>query len=629
MHRPAPLLALILATALTGCSHADGPVTVTVDTSVRHQTILGWGKTTPWLPASEVLRDQCIERAVNDLGINRLRFEGMCGNRVGGRSWEWPNDNEDPFDINWEGFNTEALDARVTGWLIPWKQAVEARGESFDLYLSPSFFQGGSSGDLPPWMKADPQEYAEWALAWMLRLREQHGIVPQWYSICNEAGNNNVFTPRLVADMMKALVPRMREAGFETAIQFPESINAHVARRYIEQLRGDPQIWDWIGLISYHWYGKDNQTSMVKLSDFATERGLPTAQTEFMNLTIDHLYDDMTLGGTSYWEIYGLATPDYRAALSHVSSATFRGGKWYWRFRQVSHYVRPGAVRIEATSSDEALRCLAFDDGGPVTLVLINTTPPAAERTVTIAGLPAGACAACEAVGPNEYRELGLRRVGADGRLSLTVPANAVLTVYPHDGANRPPTVSAWRSKPEFLTRPAASLELICSATDPELDDLAYAWSVASHPEGAQVQIAHADQPATQATGLTIAGEYVFAAQVSDGGHTLTRQVLLKVFEGNQPPVLIDVHNRIPVWVTVKDGGTLLRAGAWDIENDPVTFRWSVVTQPAGASPTLETPEQGGCKVSGMTVQGDYVFRIEASDPTHTISEQLTVPVYP
>ena len=624
------LISLLAALLLvTGCSYADTPVAVGVDTSVRHQTILGWGKTTPWLPASEMQRDQCLQQAVGDFGINRLRFEGMCGNSVRRRSWEWLNDNADPFDINWAGFNTAALDGRAADWLVSWKQAVEARGETFDLYLSPSFFVGGSTGDLPPWMKADPQEYAEWALALMLWLRDKHGIVPQWYSICNEAGNNNAFTPQVVARMIKALMPRLREAGFSTMVQFPESVNAQVAWRYIEQLQGDAEVWPWVGLISYHWYGRDNQTSMVKLRDFALKHNWPTAQTEFMNLTMDHLYDDMTLGGTSYWEIYGLGTPDYQAALSHISSTSFRAGNCWWQFRQVAHYVRPGAVRVEATSSDAGLRCLAFERDGRVTVVLINTGPTPTDRQVVVTGLLAGSYGVSSAVGRNACQELGLCEVGEGGALPGTVPANCVLTIYPHEGANQPPAVTQWRSKPDFLTLPASSLQLICSATDPELDPLTCSWTVQSAPEGAQVVLAQAGAPTTRADGLALPGDYIFAATVSDGTHEVTREVLVKVFEGNQPPVLTDVHNRIPVWVTVREGGTLLRAAAWDIEGDKVSFRWSVLTQPEGAQVSLETPDDVKCQVRLMTVPGDYVFRVEGSDGAHTVSQDLTVPVYP
>jgi O-glycosyl hydrolase len=621
--------ALFLPVAGCGRGAAVADVSVAVNPAVTYQTMMGWGKTTPWLPASGPLHDLALDRAVNDLGLNRLRFEGFCGNKTSGQSWEWLNDNDDPHTINWAGFGLAQLDARAAAWLVPWKKAVEARGEPFDLYVSPSFFRGGSSGELPPWMLADPEEYAEWALALLLRLRDQHGITADYYSICNEAGNGNAFSPAVVARMMKALVPRLRQQGFPTVVQFPECVNAQVSWQYVEALRNDPQIWDWIGLISYHWYGQDNQSWMVKLRDFARERNLPTAQTEFMDLTIDHLYDDLVLGGVSYWEVYGLATPDYEAGLSHVSSTSFSGGPWYWHFRQVLHYVRPGAVRVEASSSDPAVRALAFKADGAATVVLINTTPPPTERTVALSGLPSGLYGTCRSVGQNAYEELGTARVGDDGALTVTLPPNCVFTAYPRSPANQPPTLTQWRSRPDFLTLPASSVELVCGATDPERDALSAIWTVVTQPDGAKVSLADRDAMSTRANGLSVPGDYAFAVRVSDGAHEVARELQLRVFDGNQPPVPMDVHNRIPVWVTVKDGGTLLRAGAWDVERDPVTFRWSVVSQPPGAAATLETADKPGCRVTGMSVPGDYVFRVAVSDPTHTVAVDHTVPVYP
>jgi len=620
--------ALSLLMLSMGIGLAQEAVQVSVDPSVRYQTILGWGKTTPWLPASAMLRQECIDQAVNDLGINRLRFEGVSGNSIRHRSWEWLNDNNDPFDINWGGFNAGAVDERAIEWLGPWKRAVEARGEKFDLYVSPSFFHGGGSGDVPPWMLNDPQEYAEWVLALLLRLRDVHGITADYVSICNEAGNDNAFTPQVVARCMKALMPRLRREGFRTAVQFPETVNASAAWQYIQALRNDPEVWQWIGLISYHWYGtKPDQ--LPQLRDFAWERGLPTAQTEFMDLTIDHLYNDLVLGGTSYWEVYGLASPDYKAALSHVTSDTFHGGQWYWRFRQVSHYVRPGAVRVGCASSGQGLRCLAFMQQARPIVVLINTSAPRGAREVTVAGLTPGAYGLSRCVGTRTYEELGVAMVGGDGRLSVQVPADTVLTIYAREAANCPPVVTAWRSEPAFLALPASSVRLSCSATDPEADALSYEWRVLEQPAGAQVRLRGQGGQQAEASGMSSPGDYVFEVRVSDGDHAVSRQLMVRTFAGNQPPVPTDVHNRMPVWVRVKDGGTLLRAAAWDIEDDVVTFRWSVAKQPAGASARLEKPNEAACRVMGLTVPGDYVFRLEVSDGQHTVAVDHTVPVYP
>jgi hypothetical protein len=47
--------------------------------------------------------------------------------------------------------------------------------------------------------------------------------------------------------MIKALMPRLRKLGLATKVEFPESKNANDAWRYIEALRNDPEIWQWIG----------------------------------------------------------------------------------------------------------------------------------------------------------------------------------------------------------------------------------------------------------------------------------------------------------------------------------------------------------------------------------------------
>ena len=624
MSRAAALpILLVLLLTLAACGQNT---TVTVDPQTRYQTILGWGKTTPWASVDPLLQQLVIDRCVNDFGINRLRFEGQCGNGQAGRSWEWLNDDDDPHHINWAGFNTARIDQRANAWVVPWKQAVEARGEPFEIYVSPSFFRGGSTGDVPSWLLNDPEEYAEWAEGMLLRLRDTHGLDTKWYSICNEAGNNNAFSPQVVAKMIRAVVPRFKAAGLPTRILFCESVNARTAARYIDQLKDQPGIWDAVGCLSYHWYAGDNLEWIPKIKEFADQRDLPTAQTEFMNLTIDHLWWDLTVGGTSYWELYGLCGPDFGAALSHVSSTTFRGGNWYWPFRQVSHYVRPGAVRIDAASTEDGLRALAFEQGGSTTLVLISG--PGQPRPVTVDHLVPGTYGVSFSTNRNPPRELGPLEVRRDGKATVSLPGNTVLTLYPRTAENQPPVVTMWRTDPDWLALPKSNLALRVEAVDPDGDALATHWSVVGQPAGAAVALADAEKLTCPASGLTIPGEYRFAVAVSDGQHEVVRELSLKVFRDNQPPVPFDLHNRKPVWVTVKDGGTLLRCGGLDVEGDKLAYHWSVLEQPAGAAVTLATPDEGACQVTGMTVAGDYRFQVAVSDGHQTVTVEHLVPVY-
>ncbi len=107
------------------------------------------------------------------------------------------------------------------------------------------------------------------------------------------------------------------------------------------------------------------------------------------------------------------------------------------------------------------------------------------------------------------------------------------------------------------------------------------------------------------------------------------RSVAMNVYADNQPPFAFDVHNRLPVTGTLPTSSTQLRCAGVDLEGDPLTYRWSVLSQPVGAAALLATPATAACPVTNMTVAGDYVFQLELSDPTHTVAQKLTVTVYP
>jgi hypothetical protein len=124
-------------------------------------------------------------------------------------------------------------------------------------------------------------------------------------------------------------------------------------------------------------------------------------------------------------------------------------------------------------------------------------------------------------------------------------------------------------------------------------------------------------------------GDYVFQVIASDGHCQTARDVRVKAFDGNQPPMPLDVHNRLPVVVTLPQDTTELRAGALDLEGDDLTFQWHVGSRPPGSAVRLESPGQASCRATNVTAAGDHVFRLDVSDGTTTVSETLTVPVHP
>ena len=492
---------------------------MSVDSSIKHQTIRGWSCNPFYLEGGREQREQVIDEAVNSLGITRLRWQEPGGNRSNMKRWELENDNGDPDVTDFSKLNTADADKFVEGYLLPFKKRVEANGDSFGLWLSPSFFDGGSTGSVPAFLFRSPGEFAEHAVSFITHLRDKYGLQTDHYAICNEAGNNNAFRPEVVAEMTKVLGERMKRLGLPTRGQFSDGVNAQTTWNYIQAAKDDPEVWKYVGVLSYHWYGGKNQEAMAKIRQFADAKGFETAQTEYMGLTMNHLYDDLTIGGVSYWCIYGLGGPGPGGHNFHfhLNNTSFSRGSQFWNFRQVMHFVRPGAVRIEAVSDSPAVRPLAFLHRGRTTVVLIHNMLSQEPRSVTLRDLPPGHYGVCRCIASRPYEELGVKTVGAEGVLTVDLPADCVLTVYPHPGKNLPPAIVEWRAEPSSLKTPASRVRLSAAARDPELDRLSYSWSVTKQPAGAKAVLADPQSATTEASGLTAPGRYVFTVAIGDG----------------------------------------------------------------------------------------------------------------
>ena len=207
--------------------------------------------------------------------------------------------------------------------------------------------------------------------------------------------------------------------------------------------------------------------------------------TEYMNETTQHLYEDLTLGGVSFWETYGYQGRGYNEISynNDYTQITSLGGEYWW-LRQTMHYVRPGAVRIGCTPSNTSLRAVAFSRNGKAIVVLNNNVAPIINaQNAIITGLPPGQYAASETYGDSViYAERGVQTVDASGTLTIALKYKSVLTIYPYSGTNLPPVVTSWKSSPNYLTAPASTTTLSAAAVDPELATVSYTWSIRSQP---------------------------------------------------------------------------------------------------------------------------------------------------
>lgn len=597
-------------------------VKVSIDTTATYQSILGWG-----IPLfierqdriGELIQDKMLDLFVNHMGCNAYRWE------IYRRDWEdYQNDNENPDNIDWKFFKSDFCDKRAEQVGLPMKKMVEARGEKFITYASSSFFMEGHDGTVPEWMLQSPAELTEWLLAHLVYMKEKYGIEVDQICIVNEPDNHSRFTATNVGNAVKYLGPKLKQAGLKTTIMFPEHAMVSGALDYIEQWKEDPEVMDYISVFGYHLYFDTAYLTAEKkeILKIANSKNIPTAQTEFMGANFEILYDDLTSGGCSYWYIY--LDRDYLSFNSSRTSMELKQN--YWDIRQVIKYVKQGSYRTGAmTDNPQNTKVLAFKKNGQVVAVCNNSSVDK-ELNFEVTGLPSGSYAVNKG-----QKETGIQKADKSGHISVTLLPGEIATIYPTEGKNQSPLISAWKASLSYFQLPASSTTLSIVASDQENDALTYKWSVKKQPQGATVEFENENAPTTSVNGLDVQGVYAFAVTVSDKVNTVVQELVpVKVVDKNQPPVIWDLHNRHPVYVGLPGSiNTTLTCVTYDPENDPVKLGWSVKSQPAGADVKLTGNETNSCGASNMSVAGDYIFQIVADDGFNQTIKDWKVTVHP
>jgi len=636
---------------------------LTLNPSSTYQTIDGWVGVLG-AQVSPFQTTEMINRAVNQLGLTSFRMDQpFSGNDPGTTSWQSTINGINPSNANWAtldqlpGISTAAADSLMTNWVLPLQAAVEAEGEPFTLTTNPSWYNGGSTGILPAWMQYDPGAYAEVLVSFDEYLRDKYGVTPTFSTVINEAGNNNNMTPALEAQVIEAMGPMLKAAGLSTRIDLGSGVGPNVAEQYATSPSMTSQVWQYVGAIAYHNY-QGNSADKVALAATAASHGVVTMENESDLATYNTMYDDLTNADVSYWGNYGIGGYAAGAGIQYlntgVDGASFTVPSQYWNYRQVMYYVRPGAVRIGATDTNSAIQPMAFTQtAGPfpgTTVVMGNVASNATAQTEDLSGLaPGGKYGISYAMGLTSGQmltEMGIHTASPSGAMTVAVPANAVLTVYPYSG-NDAPEIYNDAASPSYLLKGTGgtSTALTVSATSPELSSLNYDWTLASEPSGAAASISNATSASASANGLTVPGLYTFNINVSDTSaagpkFTSTDQVGINVFSSIPAPIVQAVQSRSPVGQNLnypliltqpQSSVSLLDQIYYDLKDGTNgIYDWSVVSSPSGANVSLSQPNTNNCLATGMTAAGNYVFQLIASDTSgNNVTQDVDVTVDP
>ena len=244
----------------------------------------------------------------------------------------------------------------------------------------------------------------------------------------------------------------------------------------------------------------------------------------------------------------------------------------------------------------------------PLDLHIVSITPP----TVTLANpsstasdghpsitvpLPAGTLA------PGATVTNVILRFSNPGNVGFTFTHHLIGTVA---ARNTPPVADAG---PDQSAQAGTTVTLDGShSTDADGDALTYDWTLPGVPAGSTATLA---DPATIHPRLTLdkPGSYTAQLVVNDG-QAASAPDTVTVSTTNTPPVAkAGADQSAPVGATV----TLDGSGSSDVDGNPLTFQWTVLTQPDGSTTALVNPMAVNPRLT-LDRAGSYTVQLLVND---------------
>lgn len=396
----------LLAMSIAGQEPA--PLRVTVDLSKRYQTIDGFGvnfNATYFRHSQKAMIDMLLD----DLGATIFRLDPY-----GLTNWEAKNDDNDPKHMNWEYYNDRYS---IPTFEASWRAARYLNSRGIQPFLA-------LSGIAPEWMldskplTAEPQgrkrdlsrpyhlkpamydEFAEEVVSLAMYARTRAHIDFKYFGPINETDCYPEEGPRVdpaeAPRLLNTISHRLREEGLgDVRLVVAEQCN--LGNNYVGPILESDDLMSQVGAFGFHSYGAESLTPHIqKLNATRYANSVRVWLTEYGDL------NDLDRGATNEWDNFSVAAmrralrainEGASAALywdaydnyhEHYPRLTFYGlvqnsdhrytpKKRYYAAKQLYHFVRPGARRVQVNSSDpQTLLVSAFYDGERNESVLVG-----------------------------------------------------------------------------------------------------------------------------------------------------------------------------------------------------------------------------------------------------------------
>jgi O-glycosyl hydrolase len=252
-------------------------------------------------------------------------------------------------------------------------------------------------------------------------------------------------TPAQTANFLDVLGPSVAASGLTTKVECCATEGWDYAQQYAAAIEADATANADTAVFTSHGYTEAPASALAGWSKPAWETEWSTFETwdpawddgtDASGLTwAQHIYTGLTAANLSaflYW--WGSSTPSGNGdneSLIQINGSTVAPSGRLWAFANYSRYVRPGAVRIAAASSNSGVDLTAFKNtNGTIAVVALNTLSSSDAITYSLSGTgtPNGATVTPYLTNSSSNVAAQAATSVSGGSFSATIPARSLVT---------------------------------------------------------------------------------------------------------------------------------------------------------------------------------------------------------
>ena len=444
-------------------------VSVAVDNSKKFQTMEGFGgfgALKEYWAQAPFTSDEFVNTIVNDLGLTILRDNMPT-------SFEYENDNSDPFATDFTKFNLTVKpaghDETVNDHLDHLRKLKAAGLQKLIVSVwSPATWMkhnnrvgnGTQSINSAPAYTTSPtsatnqlrtemyDEFAERCVAYIKIIKQETGLDIYALSVQNEPRFSQyyascVYDGPALRDLLKTVGKRLRDEGLATKLFLPEDVGwLQGGEALTRPTLDDPVARGYTDIIAMHGYDLDGITAAsTSAQTWQTMYGWGAPYNKPLWMTETSGYENsyagalklgkamftaLKYGNVSAWVFWSLSGTTLDAYT--LMSSTGDKSKRYYVSKNFFKYIRPGAVRVDASAPEgTSVFPLAFQHSteNSTTMVLINDGASGKAVKISGAGLPAQFNRYSTTIDDNT-KDMGVVNT-AD---VILLPANSIITLY-------------------------------------------------------------------------------------------------------------------------------------------------------------------------------------------------------